>query len=109
MLRHPDKATRDVRGPNLGHTTISWLLVPSSHKQIALPSLASLFSMLSRCHRLLKGAREGLLKGKACDHLLSANFGHPPYQHFILPDLHNSCTNYAFVTIPFTDEEAEGG
>lgn len=27
MLSHPDKATRAVRGPNLGHMTMSWLLV----------------------------------------------------------------------------------
>lgn len=59
---------------------------------------------------LLKGAMEGLLKDKACDrHLLSVNFGHPPYQHFIFPDLHNSCNKHAFVTVPFTEEEAEGG
>lgn len=52
---------------------------------------------------------EGLLKDQAWDDLLSANFGHPPYQHFILPDLHNSWTKPAYVTVPFTEEEAEGG
>lgn len=50
---------------------------------------------------------EGLLKDQAWDDLLSANFGHPPYQHFILPDLHNSWTKHAYVTVPFTEEEAE--
>lgn len=75
--------------------------------------LAPPSSLASKCSVSLKGPKKELCKGKGCDqHLLSVNLGHPPYISAlwtILPGLHNSnsSTKCAFVTVPFTEEEAE--